>query len=101
MPEEFPNTGEPRFADRSFGGWRMIAGAWAVAIVALVLFAGAQAVASRPAASLSGYDYSGVMIPQHDASCAGPDAVTASVAPSCSADVESAIERAEASYYGW
>ncbi|HTV44504.1 MAG TPA: hypothetical protein VMF05_04230 [Stellaceae bacterium] len=101
MPEEFSNAGEPQIVDRSFGGWRVVAAAWAVVIVALVAFAGVQAVASRLTVSPSGYDYSGVMIPRHDASCSDLDPVTASVTQSCPADTESGIERAEASYYGW
>ena len=97
MPEEFGHVGGLRATEQSFGGWRIVAAAWAVAIVALLLFAGVQAVASRPVVPVP-YDYSGVVIPRHDLSCA---ALNAAPNSSCQGDIDSEIERAEASYYGW
>lgn len=99
MPEEFGSVGGLRPAERSFAGWRIIAAAWAVVIVALMLFAGVQALASRPVVPVP-YDYSGVVIPRHDLSCAAPNAETAQNS-SCQGDIDSEIERAETSYYGW
>ncbi len=99
MPEEFGSVGRLRAPEQSFASWRIVAAAWAVVIVALMLLAGVQALASRPVVSVP-YDYSGVVIPRHDLSCAAPNAGTAP-SSSCQGDIDSEIERAEASYYGW
>ncbi|HEY3911401.1 MAG TPA: hypothetical protein VGM07_16145 [Stellaceae bacterium] len=90
-----------RIAEGSFGGWRMVAAAWVVAIVLVMLFAGVQALASRHPVLVSTNAYAGVVIPRHDPNCAAIDPVTATPSAACPADVESGIERAEASYYGW
>ncbi|MGH7030749.1 MAG: hypothetical protein ACREE9_12485 [Stellaceae bacterium] len=89
---------ELHIADRSFGGWRMVAAAWVVLIVVVMLFAGLQALASRPATLASADAYAGVVIPRHDPNCAALDPITSTA---CPADIASGIERAEASYYGW
>jgi hypothetical protein len=99
MPEEIENGRELRIVERSFGGWRIVVAAWLVAIVFVVLFAGVQALASRHGVSPAEASLAGVVIPRHDPSCAGP--ALAPVSPSCQADVENGLERAEASYYGW
>jgi hypothetical protein len=85
-------------AERSFGGWRIVASAWVVAVVFVMLFAGVQAFASRHAVSPREASFAGVVIPRHDPSCAGPGAATASASPICQAGRE-AFENAEA--YSW
>lgn len=83
MPEYFEQEREPRFTERYLGGWRVIASAWAMAIVFVLLFAGVQALASRHATSPRQQGLVGAVIPRHDPSCAGPGDVTASATPNC------------------
>jgi hypothetical protein len=101
MPEEIESGRGQRMAERSFGGWRIVASAWLVAIVFVVLFAGVQALASLHGTSPREASLAGAVIPRHDPSCAGPAELTRSDSPSCQTDLESGIERAEAAYYGW
>jgi hypothetical protein len=101
MPEEIERGSGPALAERSFGGWRIVASAWVVAIVIVMLFAGVQALASRHSASPHALSLVGVVIPRHDPSCAEAAELTAAVSRACQGDEESGIERAEASYYGW
>jgi hypothetical protein len=104
----FESVGDLRGADESFrpegsaDGWRVVAAAWAVAILLVMLVAAVSGLNSRPAsAARAASDYAGVVIPRHDSNCAGLDAPGAAAASACPADVQSGIERAEASYYGW
>ncbi len=84
MPEYFESDAGLR--PRSFVGWRVIASAWAVALLMVFLFGGVQAVASRnESAALQPQRLVGVMIPQHDPSCAGPGLATARSLPTCHA----------------
>jgi hypothetical protein len=70
MPEYFDS--DPGSRPRSFGGWRVVASAWAVALLVVVLFGGVQALASRNGSAVPQPErLVGVMIPQHDPSCAG------------------------------
>ena len=101
MPEEIENGRGLRIAEWSFGGWRVIASAWLVAIVFVALFAGVQALASWHGASPNQGALQGAIIPRHDPSCAGAADLTRPVPPSCATDLQNGIERAEASYYGW
>jgi hypothetical protein len=101
MPEDIEIMGGPRVSERSFGGWRIVASAWVVAVVIVMLFAGVQAFASRHGVSPRQENFAGVVIPRHDPSCAGAGELTNALPPSCQGDVQSALERAEASYYGW
>ena len=99
MPEEFDRASERETVERSFGGWRLVASAWVVAIVFMVMFAGVEAFASRhsvaPKASLSG-----VVIPRHDPTCTGSVDLSA-VSEACQA-ARAEINRADAeSYADW
>jgi len=101
MPEEIERGSGPAIAERFFGGWRIVASAWLVAIVFVMLFAGVQALASRHGVSPREDNFAGVVIPRHDPSCAAAAELTAAVSRACQGDEETGIERAEASYYGW
>lgn len=100
MPEEIGNGIEQRIAERSFGGWRIVASAWVVAIVFVVMFAGVQAFASRHGVSPHQASLSGVIIPRHEPSCARSDDLSA-VSEACEA-ARAEINRADAeSYADW
>ncbi len=79
MPEEIESERGLRG-----GGWSIVAAAWLVAIVFVVLFAGVEALAcrhgvSRPAARLAPEtSLAGAVIPRHDPGFVGPDEVAAS-----------------------
>ena len=47
MLEEIERAREPGIAERSAGGWRIVAAAWLVAIFLVLLFTAADALASR------------------------------------------------------
>jgi hypothetical protein len=83
MPEYFEQEREPGFAERYLGGWRVIAAAWAVAIVFVLLFAGVQALASRHGPSPQQESLVGAVIPRHDPSCSGPDSMAGLATPNC------------------
>jgi len=52
--------------DRHSGGWRVVASAWAFVLLLVVLFAGAQALASHRAAAPRQAQLAGAVIPRHD-----------------------------------
>ena len=95
VPEYISEEREPGLAERYLGGWRVIASAWAMAIVFVLLFAGVQALASRHAPSPQQQSLVGAVIPRHDPSCAGPGDLTASATPNCQTAGD-AFARAEA-----
>ena len=73
MPEDIESR------RRSFGRWRVVASAWVVAIVLVVLFAGAEALACRHGISPRQVSLAGAVIPRHDsAGYPGPDEIAAS-----------------------
>jgi hypothetical protein len=94
MPEYIEEFREPGFAERFLGGWRVIASAWAMAIVIVVLFAGVEALASHHVAPPQTTALIGAVIPRHDPSCGGPGDVTAAATPNCPLTYES-FARAE------
>ncbi|HXC88527.1 MAG TPA: hypothetical protein VNV18_00050 [Stellaceae bacterium] len=101
MPEYIEEEREPGLAERYLGGWRVIASAWAMAVVFVLLFAGVQALASRHVTTPQQQSLVGAVIPRHDPSCAGPGDVTASATPNCQT-VGEALAQAEAeASYGW
>jgi hypothetical protein len=104
MPEYFDQEPEARVAERSFSGWRVVASAWALAIMVVLLFSGVQALASRHATVPQQSSLVGAVIPRHDSGCAGPGEMTPS-GPNCRA-VADDLARAEAqaeigASYGW
>jgi hypothetical protein len=101
MPEYIEEERGPRIAEGSFGGWRIVASAWVVAIGFVVLFAGVQALASLHGTSPHQAMLAGAVIPRHDPGCAGAVEPTGPAVPSCQAELQNGFERAEASYYGW
>jgi hypothetical protein len=52
--------------DRNSGGWRVVASAWALVLLLVVLFTGAQALASHRAAAPGQAKLAGAVIPRHD-----------------------------------
>jgi hypothetical protein len=61
---------------RSFGSWRVVASAWLVAILFVVLFAGVQVLAGRHSVSPREPTLAGAVIPRHDP--ASPEEIAAS-----------------------
>jgi hypothetical protein len=103
MPEYISEEREPGLAERCLGGWRVIASAWAMAIVFVLLFAGVQALASRHVPSPRQQSLAGVVIPRHDPSCAGSGDGTASATPNCQTlgDAFAKAETEAEAAYGW
>jgi hypothetical protein len=100
MPEEIGSGIEQRIAERAVGGWRIIASAWVVAFVFMLMFAGVQAFASRHGVSPHQASLSGVVIPRHDPTCTGSGDLSA-VSEACQA-ARAEINRADAeSYADW
>lgn len=100
MPEEIELERGPGIAERFFGGWRVIASAWVMAILFVVLFAGVQALASYHRTASHPQSLAGAVIPRHDPNCAGPGA-PASAAQNCQSETAD-LERAETQgYYTW
>lgn len=96
MPEYFEQESEPGLAQRYLGGWRVVASAWAIAIMVVLLFGGVQALASRHEVPVQHEQLVGAIIPRHDPSCAGAGAVTASATPNCHAVAGDVFDQAEA-----
>lgn len=97
MPEEIELERGPSLAERLLGGWRVVAAAWLMAGVFVVLFAGVQALASHHGPSPRQQSLAGAVIPRHDPSCDTP----AAAAQTCAPTLED-FERAESQvYYGW
>ena len=101
MPEEFDRSASDlEIAERSSGGWRLVASAWVVAIVFVVMFAGVEAFASRHSVTPHQASLSGVVIPRHDPTCTGSVDLSA-VSKACQA-ARAEINRADAeSYANW
>ena len=78
MPEYIEPQGEAELKQRFVGGWRVVAAAWALAMVVVLLFGGVQALASRHATMPAQQQLAGAMIPRHDSSCGA-----AASAPNC------------------
>jgi hypothetical protein len=83
MPEFIEELRDLGFAERYLGGWRVIASAWAMAMVIVMMFAGVEALASRHVTVPQHAALVGVVIPRHDPSCGGPGDVTAAATPDC------------------
>lgn len=98
MPEEIELERGPSLAERVLGGWRVVASAWLMAGVIVVLFAGVQALASHHGPSLHQQSLAGAVIPRHDPAC---DSAAAAGVETCAPTLED-FERAESQvYYGW
>jgi hypothetical protein len=95
MPEYIEEMRDLGFAERYLGGWRVIASAWAMAIVIVMMFAGVEALASRHVTPLEHQSLVGAVIPRHDPSCGGPADLAMAATPNCPAEHES-LARAEA-----
>jgi hypothetical protein len=78
LPEDIEGARELGIAERSAGDWRIVASAWLVAILFLVLFAAAAALASLRITSSHEASLAGAVIPRHDPSFPGPNEIAAS-----------------------
>jgi hypothetical protein len=68
--------------DRQIGGWRVVAAAWAVLLVLLLLLAGVSAVACPRAETHPHRHLAAAVIPQHDP-CVGPGLPSAQDVDGC------------------
>jgi anti-sigma-K factor RskA len=78
MQEEIERARKLGIAERSLGGWRVVAAAWSVAVIFVVLFATGEALASRHGTSPHEGSLAGAVIPQHDPSVPGSNEMAAS-----------------------
>jgi len=78
LPEDIEGARELGIAERSAGDWRIVASAWLVAILFLVLFAAAAALASLRITSSHEASLAGAVIPRHDPSFPGPNEIATS-----------------------
>ncbi len=79
MPE-IEGKHQGRIVERASRDWRIVAAAWVIAIACVLLFAAADALASRHRAPSGGgkHNLAGAVIPRHDPSFPGPDEVATS-----------------------
>jgi hypothetical protein len=68
----------PGIAERSPGDWRVVAAAWLAAIMFVLVFTAADALASRHSSPSREPSLAGAQIPRHDPSFPGPDEIAAS-----------------------
>ena len=94
MPEFDEPESQRSLAQRFLGGWRGVAAAWAIAVVAVLLFGGMQALASRHATPSAEAPFVGAVIPDHAQRCTGPLAAGVET-PSCPVGGD-VLERAQA-----
>jgi hypothetical protein len=78
MPEDIEGARELGIAERSVGDWRLVASAWLVAVVFVVLFAAADALASFRSTSPREASLAGAVIPRHNPSFPRPEEIAAS-----------------------
>jgi hypothetical protein len=81
--------------------WRMVASAWAVAILFAVLFAAVQALASLHGPSIHQERLGGAIVPRHDPACAGPGIPNSSGTDDCSLSSSLLDRTAAEGYAGW
>jgi hypothetical protein len=62
---------QPDGIDRLSGSWRAVAAAWAVVVLLVVLFAGAEAFAARHITPPRHTALAGAVIPRHNVACDG------------------------------
>jgi hypothetical protein len=94
MPEYFEQESESGLRQRYLGGWRVVAAAWALAVIVVLAFGGVQALASRHVTAPVQARMLGAVIPRHNLSCDAPGAAVAS-AGNCQVTGDF-LERAEA-----
>ena len=68
--------------DRQIGGWRVVASAWALLLLLVLLFAGVNAVACPRTDSHPKRHLASAVIPQHDP-CVGPGLPSAQGVDGC------------------
>jgi hypothetical protein len=69
--ENIEQVWQPERTERVFPSWHVVASAWALVLLLVILFAGVEATASRYAVSQRHANLVGATIPRHDPACAG------------------------------
>jgi hypothetical protein len=82
MFEDIALEAEHEIATRQDRGWRVVASAWGLLVLLLLLFAGVSAVACPRGAVHTHRHLTGAMIPQHDP-CTGPGVASAPGVDGC------------------
>jgi hypothetical protein len=54
------------------GGWHIVVSAWALLVIFMLIFAGAEAMAGRHGGSPAEGHLTRAVIPRHDTACGGP-----------------------------
>ena len=83
MAEDSKRKPEPECNDRHFGGWRVVVSAWALVVLFVLFFAGAEALASHHAGASGHAKLAGAVIPWHDPASAGVGVPCASLLAEC------------------
>jgi hypothetical protein len=83
MAEDSKRNPDPECNDRHFGGWRVVVSAWALVVLFVLFFAGAEALASHHAGAPSHAKLAGAVIPRHDPASAGVGVPCASLLTEC------------------
>ena len=83
MAEDSKRKPAPECIDRHFGGWRVVVSAWALVVLVVLCFAGAEALASHHAGAPGHAKLAGAVIPRHDPASAGVGAPCASLLAEC------------------
>lgn len=82
MIDAIEREGADESDDRQIGGWRVVASAWALVLLFLLLLAGVSAVACPRADSHAQRRLASAVIPQHDP-CVGPGVPSAQGVDGC------------------
>ena len=82
MIDAIEREGADESDDRQIGGWRVVASAWALVLLFLLLLAGVSAVACPRADSHAQLHLASAVIPQHDP-CVGPGVPSAQGVDGC------------------
>ena len=83
MAEDSKRKPEPECNDRHFGGWQVVVSAWALVVLFVLFFAGAEALASHRAGAPRHAKLAGAVIPRHDPASAGVGVPCAAPLESC------------------
>ena len=101
MVEMVDRRNEPEKSARRFGSCRAVVSAWAVvALLLVLLFAGAEALASWRAHSPHRASLAGAVLPRHDPACARPGLPAGPTASGCPA-YGTALEEEDRGDFPW
>lgn len=83
MTEGSKRKPERECNDRHLGGWRVVVSAWALVLLFVLFFAGAEALASHDTGAPRHAKLAGAIIPRHDPASAGVGVPCASLLAEC------------------